>query len=80
MSQGRTRALDERCLKFLNTYAENFIIIDFEKLNKGRIDESVAEFFNPVVMIPIERYYVSQMAELRGHSMDERRYMWKVEY
>lgn len=80
MSEGRTRALDERCLKFLNTYAENFIIIDFEKLNKGRIDKSVAEFFNPVVMIPVERYYVAQMAELRGHSMDERRYMWKVEY
>ena len=36
--------------------------------------------YAPVVMIPIERYYVSQMAEVRGHSMDERRYMWKVEY
>lgn len=80
MSEGRTRALDERCLKFLNTYAENFIVIDFKELNKGRIDADVAEFFNPVVMIPIERYYVSQMAEVRGHSMDDRRYMWKVEY
>ena len=80
MSEGRTRALDERCLKFLNTYAENFIVIDFEKLNGGKIDPSVAEFFNPVVMIPIERYYVSQLAEKTGHSMDERRYMWKVEY
>ena len=56
MSEGRTRALDERCLKFLNTYAENFIVIDFKELNKGRIDASVAEFFNPVVLIPIERY------------------------
>lgn len=80
MGEGRTRALDERCLKFLQTYAENFITIDFTKINKGRIDPSVVEFFNPVVMIPVERYYVSQMAELRGHSMDERRYMWKVEY
>ena len=80
MSEGRTRTLDERCLKFLNTYAENFITIDFAKINKGRIDPSVVEFFNPVVMIPVERYYVSQMAELRGHSMDDRRYMWKVEY
>ena len=80
MSEGRTRALDERCLKFLNTYAENFIVIDFKELNVGKIDESVVEFFNPVVMIPIERYYVSQMAEVRGHSMDDRRYMWKVEY
>ena len=80
MSEGRTRALDERCLKFLNTYAENFIIIDFEKINRGRIDAEVAEFFNPIVLIPIERYYVAQMAEVRGHSMDDRRYMWKVEY
>lgn len=80
MSEGRTRALDERCLKFLNTYAENFITIDFKELNGGKIDAEVAEFFNPVVMIPIERYYVSQMAEVRGHSMDDRRYMWKVEY
>ena len=80
MSEGRTRALDERCLKFLRTYAENYIVIDFEKLNGGKIDKSVVEFFNPVVMIPIERYYVSQMAEVRGHYMDERRYMWKVEY
>ena len=31
MSEGRTRALDERCLKFLRTYAENYIVIDFEK-------------------------------------------------
>ena len=80
MSEGRTRALDERCLKFLKTYAENYIVIDFKELNKGRIDAEVAEFFNPVVLIPIERYYVSQMAEVRGHSMDHRRYMWKVEY
>ena len=80
MSEGRTRELDERCLKFLKTYAENYIIIDFKELNKGRIGSHVSEFFNPVVLIPIERYYVSQMAELRGHSMDERRYMWKVEY
>ena len=55
MSEGRTRALDERCLKFLRTYAENYIVIDFEKLNGGKIDKSVVEFFNPVVMIPIER-------------------------
>lgn len=80
MGEGRTRALDERCLKFLNTYAENFIVIDFKELNKGRIDPDVVEFFNPVVLIPIERYYVFQMSQVTGHSMDERRYMYKVEY
>ena len=80
MGEGRTRALDERCLKFLKTYAENFIVIDFKELNKGRIDPDVVEFFNPVVLIPIERYYVFQMSQVTGHSMDEKRYMYKVEY
>ena len=74
------RFLDERCLRFLKTYAENYIVIDFKVLNNGRIEEEVAEFFNPVVLVPIERFFVSQMAEIRGHSMDERRYMWKVDY
>ena len=40
----------------------------------------VESFFNAVVLIPVERYYVSQMAEIRDHSMDIRRYMWKVAY
>lgn len=72
MSEGRTRALDERCLRFLNTYAKNFIVIDFKELNQGRIDADVAEFFNPVVL-PHRRCYVAQMAEIRGHSMDDRK-------
>ena len=40
MGEGRTRALDERCLKFLKTYAENFIVIDFKELNKGSSSSS----------------------------------------
>lgn len=80
MSEGKTRALDERCLKFMETYAHNYVVIDFKKLNKGRIAEEVVEFFNPVVMIPIERFYVYQMSLMRNHSMDLRRYMWKAEY
>ena len=80
MDEGRTRALDERCLTFLKTYAENYIVIDFQAINKGRIDHAVAEFFSPVVMVPVERFYVSQMAIATGHSMDYRRYMWKVSY
>lgn len=80
MSEGRTRALDERCLRFLEKYAANYIVIDPRDLGINKIDHSVVEYFNPVVMIPVERYYVSRMAEARGHSMDDRRYMWKVEY
>ena len=44
------------------------------------IDENVVEYFASSIMIPIERFIVSTMAELRGKSMDERRYMWQFEY
>ncbi len=80
MGEGRTRALDERCLNFLKKYAGNYIVIDSRDLGINKINAKVVEFFNPVIMIPIERYYVSQMADIRNHSMDIRRYMWKVEY
>lgn len=79
-SSGRTRPMDERVETFLNQYAERFIIIDAEEVGLNRIDSSVAEFFNSVVMIPIERYFVYQMSLVRNHSMDDRRYMWKVAY
>ena len=81
MSTGRTRFLDERVLRFLNKYADHATIIDAAELKlEERLGKHVAEFFNSVVMIPIERYYVSVMADERGRSMDDRTYMWKVEY
>lgn len=82
MSTGRSRYLDERVLKFLKQYAGRYLVID--AMDTGiadRIDPRVAEFFNSVVMIPIERFFVAQMAELCNHSMDDdRHYMWKFEY
>ncbi|KZL89006.1 SIS domain-containing protein [Clostridium magnum] len=80
MSTGRTRAMDERTLKFMKKYADRYIVIDAKDTGIDVIDESVAEFFNSVIMIPIERFFVSEMAKVRGHSMDYRRYMWKLEY
>lgn len=79
-SVGRTRPMDDRAETFLSQYAERFIIIDAEDAGVDQIDPSVAEFFNSVVMIPIERYFVYQMSLARNHSMDDRRYMWKVAY
>lgn len=80
MSVGRTRPLDERCLTFLKTYARRYLVLDARDFGLETLGEHVAEYFNAVVMIPIERFYVAQMAQASGHSMDLRRYMWKVAY
>ena len=81
MSTGRSRFLDERALKFLQQYAKHFIVIDAKDTGiEEKMDPAVAEFFNSVVMVPVERFFVEQMALVRGHSMDDRRYMYQVEY
>jgi fructoselysine 6-phosphate deglycase len=80
IAEGRTRALDERCLNFLQQYAKHYLIIDSRNLGIGEISHTVAEFFNPLLTVPVERYIVGRMAEVRSHSMEQRRYMWKVEY
>jgi fructoselysine 6-phosphate deglycase len=80
MGSGGTRALDERALRFMKKYAGHYIIIDVKETAIRSIDAHVAEFFDSVLMIPIERFFVAQLANTRGKSMDERRYMWKVEY
>jgi fructoselysine 6-phosphate deglycase len=80
MSEGRTRPLDERCLSFLKKYAAKVTVIDPRDMGLNAVDGAVVEFFNPIIMIPIERYIVSLLAEHRKHPMTQRRYMWKVAY
>ena len=81
MSTGRTRALDERALRFIKKYAKHYLVLDAKETGlENYINPQISEFFNSIVMIPIERYFVSQMAKVRKHSMDMRRYMWKVAY
>lgn len=79
-SVGRTRPLDERVERFFEKHNSNYTVIDANDYGMGDWDENVAEFFNSILMIPIERYYVYQMSLVRNHSMDDRRYMWKEEY
>lgn len=80
-STGKTRALDERVQRFLDSYAERVLVLDAQETGiEERMDAHIAEYFNPVIMIPLERYFVSHLAQERGRSMDQRNYMWKFEY
>ena len=79
-SVGRTRALDERAERFLNRFGGHHWIVDGEKLGLGQLDESVAEYFNSVLMHPISKQMIAAMGDVRMHPMSYRRYMWKFEY
>ena len=80
MSEGRTRALDQRALDFLKQYAEKLMIVDVKELGINTIDNSVVEFFNPLVINPALRMFASKLADERKHPLSVRRYMWKLEY
>lgn len=81
LSEGRTRPVDMRALKFLKTYGERIFVIDAKDLGINRISDNVVEFFNHLVFASIlNNVYLRQLAHERKHPYVNRRYMWKVEY
>lgn len=79
-SIGKTRHLDDRAESFLYKFGSKIFVIDAKDTKLESLDSNVAEYFTSVVMLPIERFVVSKMADMRNHSMDKRRYMWQLDY
>lgn len=79
-SVGRTRPVDERAERFLNQFAGHHWIIDAAELGLGELDESVAEYFNALLLHPISKQFIAAMGDVRMHPMSYRRYMWKFNY
>lgn len=80
VNEGRTRALDERALTFLNKYGKKIVVLDAKELGLSRIDDAVIEFFNPFLFTNVLDVYNQALAEARKHPLTIRRYMFKMEY
>lgn len=80
ISEGRTRSLDERALKFLKQYAKRFEVMDAKDLGLSTIDGSVIDYFNHSLFNSVYGVYNRELAEVRQHPLTTRRYMWKVAY
>lgn len=80
MSTGRTRALDQRALDFLNRFAEKVIVIDNEELGLKELDPAIAEYFNIFVTSDVLDVYYTELSIERKHPRTVRRYMWKLQY
>lgn len=80
VSEGSTRPLDERCLKFLRTYAKRIEVLDAKELGLSVIAPEVVDYFNHSLFNNVYPIYNHALAEARKHPLPTRRYMWKVEY
>ena len=80
MGTGKARAMDERALTFLEKYGEKYEVIDAEELGINAIDESVNEYFCPMLFYAMSVAYRTGLQDKRRHPLDMRRYMGVVEY
>ncbi|HEX3027074.1 MAG TPA: SIS domain-containing protein [Clostridia bacterium] len=80
MSEGRTRALDERALAFLSKYGKKYEVLDAKELGINEISDNVVEFFNPFLFSNVLGVYNKALAAARKHPLSTRRYMWKLKY
>ena len=79
VSAGRTRALDERALAFLNKYSRKVEVIDAKEYGAEAFGE-VAEYLEPMVVGGVGRTYLTKLAEAKKHPFTWRKYMFKEEY
>lgn len=80
MNCGKTRQMDQRVLDFLQQHAEKYEVLDSMRLGGKRLNPQVSDYFTPIMFYYLSCVYREAMAKQRGHSLDERRYMWKMSY
>ena len=80
VSDGRTRALDERVLKFLRTYAEKVEILDVKEYGINSISDHVVEYFCCILHWALGLEYAEGLAQAKQHPLMMRRYLGKVPY
>ena len=80
MGDGSTRDLDERVKAFLLKWGRKNYIIDVKDLGINVIDNSVVEYFAPLLLTAVVDVYNQELARVRQHPLSTRRYMWKVSY
>jgi fructoselysine-6-P-deglycase FrlB-like protein len=76
-----TRPMGDRVIRFLNRYTPKVHVVDGAALSLPGIDATMRPFIGTLVVASTLIGRLAEHFEARsGHSLKERRYMWKVEY
>ena len=77
---GDFRQMDRRALDFARKFTNKILVIDAEKIDFTGIHEDLADYLQPLALLPLLRIYAIRLSEERGHPLTVRRYMWAMEY
>ncbi|CCH78618.1 MocD [Nostocoides japonicum T1-X7] len=75
-----SRPMAERARTFLDTYAKRARTVDTTTLTLPGIPAEVRADFSPIVVGSLASRLAHHYESQRGHSLDQRHYMFKVEY
>ncbi len=75
-----SRPLIDRVERFCRKYTERLMIYDTADLPMHGIDPHIRPMVGPYVMQAAVRRIADHLAELHGHPLSTRRYMWKTDY
>lgn len=80
LGEDETRPMAERASAFLDTYTSKATYLDSRDFALPGIPDTVRGRFVPSVFYSVVGRLAAHYAAVRGHSLDTRRYMTKVEY
>lgn len=78
-STGRTRALDERALRFIERFNDRIMIVDPKEYGSDALG-ALSEYLDPLFHTNVIRVFNNLLADARNHPLSVRRYMWKFAY
>lgn len=77
---GRERTMDDRVNLFLQKHANIYEVLDMQSFCFNGIDEEIKPYVSVILEDQLIRVYANAIADLRGHPLSVRRYMWREEY
>ena len=80
MGEGPTRPLEERVVRFVEKHTDQMYVFDTKKYAFPGISDEFRWLLSPVMIWNIFERIYKNLAEIRCHTMDIRRYYRRLEY
>ncbi len=80
MGEGPTRPLDERVIRFVEKHTDQIVVFDTKEYEFPGISDSFRWMLSPVILWAIYERAYKNLAEIRKHTLDIRRYYRRLEY
>lgn len=80
LGEDETRPMAERVRRFLDRYTRKGIYLDSRDFALPGVPRQLRGFFTPALFYSLNGRLAEHYAAVRGHPLDDRRYMWKVDY